>query len=153
DLNPAEAWTAAANKAGVNTSVLDVSSQATRAGSTTLAVDGLSQAQNVTKAVFTTPHEGARAAYDATVTTNPDGDLQSYQVVGDAQTGDLPYRQNQVDYISDNPTWLAPRHSMPYNPMNAFPWNYPTTDGRSLFCWTSTAGCDVIASDDPATTA
>jgi hypothetical protein len=152
-LNPAEAWTAAANEAGVNTSVLDVRSQSTQAGATTLAVDGLSQAQQVTKAVFATPHDGAVAAYNASVTTNDDGNLQSYQVVVDAQTGDLLYRQNQVDYLSDNPTWLAPRHSMPYNPMNAFPWNYPTTDGRSLFCWTATTGCDVVASDDPTTTA
>jgi extracellular elastinolytic metalloproteinase len=153
DLSPAEAWTAAANEAGVDASVLDVSTQSTTAGATTLAVTGLTQKQQVKKAVFATPHHGARAAYDATVTTNVDGNLQSYQVVVDAETGDLLYRQNQVDNISDNPTWLAPRHSMPYNPMNAFPWNYPTTDGRSLFCWTATAGCDVIASDNAATTA
>ena len=105
------------------------------------------------KAVFATPHNGSRAAYDATVTTNADGNLDSYQVVVDAQTGDLLYRQNLVDYIADNPTWLAPQHSMPFNGLNAFPWNYPTTDGRSLFCWTPTAGCDVVASDNPATTA
>src|SRR5262249_28601779 len=98
-------------------------------------------------------NHGAGAAYDGTVTTNAGGNLKSYQVVVDAQTGDLLYRQNQVDYLSDNPTWLAPRHSMPYNDLNASPWNYPTTDGRSLFCWTATTGCDVVASDDPATTA
>ena len=104
------------------------------------------------KAVFATPHHGARAAYDATVTTNTDGNLESYQVVVDAETGALLYRQNQVDYLSDNPTWLAPRHSMPYNSLNAFPWNYPTTDNRELHCWTATAGCTVVVGDDPATT-
>jgi hypothetical protein len=153
DLAPAEAWTEAANNVGVGVSVVDIAAQSTKAGATTLAVQGLSQSQHVKKAVFATPHHGARAAYDATVTTNAGGNLESYQVVVDAQTGDLLYRQNLVDYISDNPTWLAPRHSMPYNDLNAFPWNYPTTDGRSLFCWTATAGCDVVASDDPASTA
>ncbi len=152
ELGPAEAWTQAANDAGVNTSLLDIAAQSTQAGATTLAVQGLSQPQHVKKAVFATPHHGARAAYDATVTTNAGGNLESYEVVVDAQTGDILYRQSQVDYISDNPTWLAPRHSMPFNDLNAFPWNYPTTDGRSLFCWTATAGCDVVASDDPATT-
>jgi extracellular elastinolytic metalloproteinase len=153
ELAPAEAWTEAANDVGVNASILDVAAQSTKAGATTLAVQGLSQPQHVKKAVFATPHHGARAAYDATVTTNEGGDLQSYQVVVDAQTGDLLYRQSQVDYISDNPTWLAPRHSMPYNNLNAFPWNYPTTDNRVVHCWTATAGCAVVVGDNPATTA
>src|SRR5262245_1652432 len=152
ELSPAVAWTAVANSAGVEASILDVAAQSTKDGATTLAVRGLSQPQHVKKAVFATPHHGARAAYDATVTTNAGGELESYQVVVDAETGDLLYRQSQVDYLSDNPTWLAPRHSMPYNPLNAFPWNYPTTDGRSLFCWTATTGCDVVAGDNPAAT-
>ena len=110
--------------------MVDIAAQSTTAGSTTLAVHGLAQAQHVKKAVFSTTHHGARAAYDATVTTGTDGDLASYQVVVDAQTGDLLYRQSQVDYLVDDPTWLAPRHSMAYNDLNAFPWNYPTTDNR-----------------------
>jgi hypothetical protein len=113
DLDPGDAWTQAANETGLNVSVVEIDAQSTNAGGTTLVVHGLSQAQHVRKAVFATPHHGARAAYDATVTTNADGNLQSYQVVVDAQTGDLLYRQNLVDYLSDNPTWLAPRHSMP----------------------------------------
>jgi extracellular elastinolytic metalloproteinase len=152
DLAPAEAWTEAANNVGVDASVVDIEAQSTKAGATTLVVHGLAQTQHVKKAVFATPHHGARAAYDATVTKNAGGNLESYQIVVDAQTGDLLYRQNLVDYISDNPTWLAPRHSMPYNDLNAFPWNYPTTDGRSLFCWTATTGCEVVAGDNPATT-
>src|SRR3954454_5116516 len=152
DLDPGAAWTQAANDAGVDVSVVDIAAQSTNAGGTTLAVHGLSQAQHVKKAVFATPHHGARAAYDATVTTNKDGNLESYQVVVDAETGALLYRQNQVDYLTDNPTWLAPRHSMPYNNLNAFPWNYPTTDNREVHCWTATAGCTVVVGDNPATT-
>jgi hypothetical protein len=147
ELAPAEAWTEAANDVGVNASVVDIAAQTTEAGATTLAVNGISQKQHVKKAVFATPHHGARAAYEATVTTGSDLDLQSYQVVVDAETGDVLYRQNQVDYITDNPTWLAFRHSPAYKPVNAFPWNYPSTDIRELYCWTPTAGCTQIASD------
>ena len=151
ELAPAEAWTQAANDVGVDTSVLDIAAQSTKAGTTTLAVQGISQPQQVKKAVFATPHHGARAAYEADVTTNAGGNLQSYQVVVDAQTGDLLYRQSQVDYIADNPTWLAPRNGMAYNNLNAFPWNYPTTDNREVHCWTATAGCTVVVGDNPAT--
>ncbi|MFL6017135.1 MAG: M36 family metallopeptidase [Gaiellaceae bacterium] len=153
ELGPAEAWTQAANEVGVDASVLDIAAQSTKAGTTTLTVQGISQAQHVKKAVFATPHHGARAAYEANVTTNAGGDLQSYQVVVDAQTGDVLYRQSQVDYFSDNPTWLAPRNGMAYNNLNAFPWNYPTTDIREVHCWTATAGCTVAVGDNPATTA
>src|SRR3954447_19610498 len=152
DLAPAEAWTAAANEAGVNASVVDVTGQTTVNGATTLTVNGLAQPQHVKKAVFATPHHGARAAYDASVTTGTADHLASYQVGVDAETGELLYRQSQVDYLADDPTWLAPRHSMPYNPMNASPWNYPTTDNRVVHCWTATAGCDVVVGDNPATT-
>jgi extracellular elastinolytic metalloproteinase len=152
DLAPAEAWTTAANEVGVNVSVVDVTSQTTVNGATTLTVRGLDQPQHVKKAAFATPHHGARAAYDASVTAGTADSLSSYQVVVDAESGELLYRQNQVDYLTDDPTWLAPRHSMAYNPMNAFPWNYPTTDNRVVHCWTATAGCDVVVSDDPATT-
>ena len=80
------------------------------------------------------------------------GELTSYQVIVAAKTGELLYRQSQVDNIADNPTWLAPQHSMPYNNLNAFPWNYPTTDNRVVHCWTATAGCAVVVGDNPATT-
>src|SRR4051794_3512874 len=150
-LAPAEAWVQAAQDAGMNVSVLDVVAQSTNADGTSLVVQGMSQVQHVEKAVFATPHQGALAAYDATVTAGTGDNLTSYQLVVDAQTGNLLYRQDQVDNLTDNPTWLAPRHSMPFNPMNAYPWNYPTTDGRSLFCWTATAGCQVVVSDNPAT--
>ena len=58
-LAPAVAWTEAANDAGVNVSVVDVTPESTEAGTTTLAVHGLSQKQHVKKAVFATPHDGA----------------------------------------------------------------------------------------------
>ncbi len=31
--------------------------------------------------------------------------------------------------------------------MNAYPWNYPSTDTRETFCWTATAGCTNVVGD------
>ena len=80
------------------------------------------------------------------------GAQSSYRVIVDAATGKLLYRQNLVDNLADNPTWLAFPAAPPFNPMNAFPWNYPSTDTRQLYCWTATAGCTNVVSDNPATT-
>jgi extracellular elastinolytic metalloproteinase len=145
---PAAAWTAAANHAGARVSIVDVSVQGTRNGTTTLAVNGFSEPQNVEKAVFATPLRGARAAYKTSVvSTGADGVLSGYDIVVDAQTGQLLYRQEAVDNLSDNPTWLdftiAPRTT----PINRFPWNYPDTDTRELWCWTAIAHCDFAAED------
>jgi hypothetical protein len=70
----------------------------------------------------------------------------------DAATGRLLFRQNLVDNLTDDPTWLAFPVAPAFNPMNAYPWNYPSTDIRELYCWTPTAGCSNVVSDDPTTT-
>jgi extracellular elastinolytic metalloproteinase len=148
NLGPAVAWTDAAGDAGIDVSIVDVSVQDTQGGATTLAVNGLSQTQLVKKAVFATPHHGSRKAYDATVTAKgADGTLASYQVVVDAQTGAMLYRQSLVDNLSDNPTWLAFPIAPTTTPINAYPWNYPNTDTRELWCWTTLTGCAFEAQD------
>src|SRR5262249_29064935 len=52
DLTPAVAWTQAANEAGVDVSVVDITAQSTTGATTALTVDGLAQQQQVKKAVF-----------------------------------------------------------------------------------------------------
>ena len=121
-------------------------------GSLGLAAAGFSGVQTVHPTVFGTPRKGAIRAYDTTVTKTTVGAQSSYRVIVDAATGKLLYRQNLVDNLADNPTWLAFPAAPPFNPMNAFPWNYPSTDTRQLYCWTSTAGCSNVVSDNPATT-
>ena len=80
------------------------------------------------------------------------GAQSSYLLVVDGTTGKLLSRQNLVFNFSDNPTWLAFTAAPPFNPMNAYPWNYPSTDTRQLYCWTATNGCADAVSDDPGTT-
>ena len=150
-LRPVAAWRAAARAAGARAA--QVAGLGTTAnGSLGLAAAGLSGVQTVRPTVFGTPRKGAIRAYDATVTKTLVGEQSSYRVVVDAATGRLLYRQNLVDNLTDDPTWLAFTAAPPFNPMNAYPWNYPSTDTRQLYCWTVTAACADVVSDDPATT-
>jgi hypothetical protein len=150
-LRPVAAWRAAARAAGAR--VAQVAPLGTTAnGSLGLAAAGLSGVQTVRPTVFGTPRKGAIRAYDTTVTKTTVGEQSSYRVIVDAATGKLLYRQNLVDNLADNPTWLAFSVAPAFNPMNAYPWNYPSTDIRQLYCWTATAGCANVVSDDPTTT-
>ena len=147
-LGPAVAWTEAANEAGIPASVLDVKVEGTQNGTTTLEVSGLAGKQHVKKVSFATPHKGARTAYETTIASHdPDGSLSEYNVVVDAQTGTLLYRQNVVDNLSDNPTWRVFPLAPTTTPINAYPWNYPNTDTREVWCWTALAGCTFAGQD------
>ena len=148
-ISPSTAYANAASAAGVpGVSAFDVQPMATKAGITTLDVDGIKGEQSVEKSRFVTPSSGARAAYEATVdSTASDGSATSYAVVVDAQTGDLLYRQNLVDNASDNPTWNAWPIAPQTTPFNKFPWGYPSNDLRQLWCWTALSQCQYQAQD------
>jgi hypothetical protein len=145
-LRPVSAWRHAAIAAGAGVGQVAALGK-TANGSIGLAAAGFSGQQTVRPTMFGTPSKGAIRAYDATVTKTTVGAQSSYRVIVDAATGKLLYRQNLVDNATDNPTWLALPAAPPYNPMNAFPWNYPSTDTRRLDCWTATTGCTNVVSD------
>ena len=150
-LSPVHAWVRAANAAGVQVS--DVAALGKTAdGATVLSASGLSGSETVRPTVFGTAKKGAIRAYDTTVTRSIHGSQDSYRVIVDAATGKLLYRQNLVDNLAGDPVWSAFSIAPPFNPLNAFPWNYPSTDTRQTYCWTATAGCANVVSDDPATT-
>jgi extracellular elastinolytic metalloproteinase len=150
-LRPVAAWKAAARAAGARAAQVAPLGK-TADGSLGLAAAGFSGMQTIRPTVFGTPRKGAIRAYDTTVTKSTVAEQSSYRVIVDAATGKLLFRQNLVDNLTDNPTWLAFTNAPAFNPMNAYPWNYPSTDIRQLYCWTPTAGCTNVASDDPATT-
>ena len=150
-LSPVGAWVKAANAAGIHVS--DVAALGkTPDGSTAVSASGLSGSETVRPTVFGTAKKGAIRAYDTTVTRSIHGAQDSYRVIVDAATGKLLYRQNLVDNLADDPVWSAFPIAPPFNPINAFPWNYPSTDTRQTYCWTATAGCTNVVSDNPATT-
>jgi hypothetical protein len=152
-LTPLSAWLHAARAAGIHVKAPDAAVLGkTPDGGLAISALGLSGAETVKPIAFGTPRHGALRAYDTTVTKSLQGDQNSYRVIVDAATGRLLYRQSQVFNLADNPTWKGFQIAPPYNPMNAYPWNYPSTDTRDIFCWTATAGCTDVVSDDPATT-
>src|SRR3954471_19833704 len=151
-LSPLSAWLHAARAAGIhvkagNASVLGKTAD----GALAISALGVSGAETVKPIAFGTPRHGALRAYDATVTRSLQGAQNAYRVIVDAATGRLLYRQSQVFNATDNPTWKGFAGAPPYNPINAYPWNYPSTDSRETFCWTATAGCTVVVGDNPAT--
>ena len=150
-LSPVHAWIKAAAATGLHIS--DVAALGKTAdGTTALSAAGLSGSETVRPTVFGTARRGAIRAYDTTVTRSINGSQDSYRVIVDAATGKLLYRQNLVDNLADNPLWSAFPIAPPFNPLNAFPWNYPSTDTRQTYCWTATAGCTNVVSDNPLTT-
>ena len=152
-LTPTAAWAKAAGAAGHSISKTQVTPFGKLSnGSTQVVATGFSGSETVQPVAFGTPRLGALRAYDTTVTKTTDGAQSSYRVIVDAATGKLLYRQNLVDQLADDPVWSAFPIAPPFNPMNAYPWNYPSTDTRQTYCWTATAGCTNVVSDNPATT-
>ena len=147
-LSPLAAWLHAARAAGIHVNSGDASVLGKTAnGALAISAAGLSGAETVTPIAFGTPRHGALRAYDTTVTRSLQGSQDSYRVIVDAATGKLLYRQNQVFNLAGNPTWKGFQGAPPFNPMNAYPWNYLSTDTRDLFCWTATPGCTIVVGD------
>jgi len=147
-LSPLSAWLHAARAAGIRVKSGDASVLGKTAdGALAISALGVSGAETVKPIAFGTPRHGALRAYDTVVTRSLQGDQNSYRVIVDAATGRLLYRQNQVFNATDNPTWKGFQGAPPYNNMNAYPWNYPSTDTRDTFCWTATAGCTIVVGD------
>jgi hypothetical protein len=150
-LSPVHAWIKAAHAAGIHVSNVAALGK-TADGATAVSASGLTGSETVRPTVFGTARRGAIRAYDTTVTRSLNGSQDSYRVIVDAATGKLLYRQNLVDNLASDPVWSAFPIAPPYNPLNAFPWNYPSTDTRETYCWTAIAGCTNVVSDDPGTT-
>jgi extracellular elastinolytic metalloproteinase len=146
-LSALAAWVRAATFTGRRPSVLDVRSAGNAAGATLVRALGYDGVETVRPTAFGTAHRGALRAYEAVVSKTVRGVQTSYDVIVDAQTGRLLYRQSLVDYLADNPTWLAYPIAPQTSPINRFPWNYPVNDKRELYCWTAFDHCKNVASD------
>jgi extracellular elastinolytic metalloproteinase len=151
-LSPLSAWLRAARATGIHINAADAGVLGKTAdGALAISALGVSGAETVKPIAFGTPRHGALRAWDTIVTKSLQGNQNQYRVIVDAATGKLLMRQSQTFNLADNPTWKAFQMAPPYNPINAYPWNYPSTDTREVFCWTATAGCTNVVGDDPAT--
>ena len=140
-LSPEQAWVQAANSVGEQVSTDDVTVAGSEDGWTELDVDGFDETQSVREAAFPVPGTEARAAFQTLIV---DGDNLGYAQTVDASSGQILARMNTVDNAIDNPTWKAfPAFPLTIQ-LNAFPWNYPSTDTRELWCWAPVAGCDRV---------
>ena len=81
--------------------------------------------------------------------TAADGTTTGYDVVVDAQTGEVLHRQNTVFNAADDPTWLVFPQFPDYTSLNEYPWNYPSADVRDLWCWTKYPSCKYEIAESP----
>ena len=145
-MSAAEAWTAAARAVGVNASVAQLRSQSRRAGWTRLNVSGAPDGL-VREVAFPTADRGAVPAFETYVERSAG---ESYRQVVDASSGDVLFREGATDHAVDDPHWkVFPAY--PRSGLDRFPWNYPSSDIRDVWCWTGEGDaperCDMEVAD------
>jgi extracellular elastinolytic metalloproteinase len=139
-----DAWLRAARSVGHRVSSVGAGRTAAN-GWTFMRAGGLSGLQSVRAGLLPTPRSGLVPAYEAVVYDEVAGDLDSYRMIVDAQSGRILLRQSTVDHAADNPAWkVFPAYPIPG--LNGFPWNNPSTDTRVIWCWTPGTACDLAVS-------
>jgi extracellular elastinolytic metalloproteinase len=141
-LSAADAWVASARSAGKHVSLVNVVSASRRAGWARLKVSGFKELQYVRPTAFVTPTRGNRRAYETIFVGGDvrDGALEAYRQIVDAGTGKTLFRESAIDYALDNPKWLV-FPAYPHGALPHYPWNYPSSDIRDLWCWVDDPAC------------
>jgi extracellular elastinolytic metalloproteinase len=139
ELTSSEALAEALDDAGEDVSVVQMSTAGSVNGWRKVHVAGLRQDQLVRRVAFATPGRGARLAYE---TVYNDGVDDGYRHIVDAASGDVLLREGTVESLVDNPRWEVFPANPPITRRGAFPYGYPSTDTRQLWCWTHVSGCD-----------
>jgi len=103
-LTAAQAWVAAAQNVGKTVSLVNVLSAKAdaRTGWTGLKVTGFDSYQRVRLTAFPTYTQGIRPAYEAIVLDSAGAQLTGYREFVDAQNGQVLFRYNGVQQLSDN---------------------------------------------------
>ena len=139
-----QAWLRAARSVGHKVSDL-LRLRTAETGWTFMQADGLSGLQSIRSGVLPTVRSGLVPAYETVVRDDTAAGLESYRLVVDARNGRVLMRQSTVDNAVDNPAWkVFPAY--PQIGMNSFPWNYPSTDTRDIWCWTPGVACELAVS-------
>ena len=146
DLTAEEAWVTAADAVGTDVSIVDIQSSEPSGEWTRFEVDSLEGTQEAREVAFATPTRGARTAYETVVSDRQDGEVTGYRQVIDAATEEILFRQSTVDHAADNPKWKVFPGTPRGGSREEFPWNYPSTDIRRLWCWFPASGCQYLPS-------
>jgi hypothetical protein len=140
-LSSTAAWVQAARALGNNVTESDVTVVGENDGWIQLEVAGFDEVQTVRETAFPIPGQDARAAFETIVAAGEEG---TYAQTIDGASGSVLQRTNTVDRAADNPTWKVFPANPPLTTMNAYPWNYPSTDTRETWCWAPTFGCNLV---------
>jgi extracellular elastinolytic metalloproteinase len=99
-----------------------------------MTIQGFTGPQTALLVAVPTPREGVRPAWlTQLIDTRAPLGVATYI---DARTGATLARESLVDYLSDDPEWEV----FPASP----PLDYSSSDTRDVWCWTATAGCDLV---------
>jgi extracellular elastinolytic metalloproteinase len=145
-LSAREALFRAARNVGDAASVVDVERLKTDDGWTLMRLDGVNGPQRARLVAVPTPRGGVVPAYQTIVTSLIEGADSAYESLVDARNGRILRRSNLVDNLADNPQWKV----FPAYPIvggGQYPWGYPSTDIREIWCWTPAPGCDYLPSE------
>ncbi len=139
ELTGPEALAEALGNAGEQVSLVEMSGAGTVNGWRKMDVAGLRDDQLVRRIAFATPNRGMRVAFETLYT---DGVDAGYRHVVDAETGEILFREGTVESLVDNPSWEIFPAFPEVTRRNAFPYGYPNTDTREVWCWENGPGCD-----------
>jgi extracellular elastinolytic metalloproteinase len=139
ELSANEALAEALDDAGEHVSLVEMDAAGTVNGWRKVDVAGLRDDQLVRRVAFPTPKRGVRVAFETIYT---DGVDAGYRHIVDAETGAILYREENVEQLVDDPRWAVFPANPPLTRLNRFPYNYPSTDTRQIWCWEHAPGCD-----------
>jgi extracellular elastinolytic metalloproteinase len=144
-LSPRHAVFRAARSVGDATSLADVERVRSEGGWSLMRLQGVPGPQRARLVAVPTPRNGVVPAYQTLVTSLVEGGDSAYEFIVDARNGRVLMRHNLVDHLADNPRWKV----FPAYPRiggSEYPWNYPSSDIRDLWCWTPSPGCELAVS-------
>jgi hypothetical protein len=141
ELSAPQALATALEDAGEHVSLVEMDGAGRADGWRKIDVAGLGPDQLVRRVAFATPRGGVRVAFE---TVSADGVNMGYRHVVDAESGAILYREDNVESLADNPTWKAFPAYPEVTRLNSFPYQYPSTDIREVWCWENAQGCDRV---------
>ena len=145
-LSPRAAVYRAAIDIGNAATLADVQPVRAASGWHVLRLDGIASPQRARLIAVPLPRGGVVPAYQTIVTAIGPGLTEAFEHLIDARSGRILARHNLVDNLADNPRWkLFP--SYPRIGGNRYPWNYPSTDIREIWCWNPGPSCERAVSE------
>jgi extracellular elastinolytic metalloproteinase len=141
ELTAREALVEALDDAGLHASLGRLTANGRADGWRRITVAGLEHDQLVRKVAFATPARGVRIAWE---TYSTDGADAGYRHFVDAASGKVLFREDIAEALADNPRWKVFPANPPVSRLGAFPWNYPSTDTRRVWCWQNAKGCNEV---------